>query len=104
MTRPRFRPTTKYLRVAAREHTLAPPGRHRPRHSRMSLTSFQSRPAIDAAFYHLIGTLYQLQPSFHTSSTEPEPTARARRAGEEFYQTTLAFMFVSFRLLVVESI
>ena len=28
----------------------------------------------------------------------------ARRAGEEFYQTTLAFMFVSFRLVGVESI
>ena len=27
---------TKYFRVAAREHTLAPPGRHRPRHSRMA--------------------------------------------------------------------
>ena len=71
---------TKYFRVAVREHTLAPPGRHRPRHSRMSLTSFQSRPAMDAAIYRPIGALYQLQPSFHTSSTEPEPTARARRA------------------------
>ena len=49
----------------------------------MSLTSFQSRPAIDAAIYHPIGTLYQLQPSFHTQSTEPEPTAHARRAGGE---------------------
>ena len=95
---------TKYFRVAAREHTLAPPGRHRPRHSRTSLMAPQSTPAIDAAFYHPIGTLYQLQPSFHTQSTEPEPTARARRAGEEFYQTTLAFMFVSFRFLVVEAI
>ena len=38
---------TKYLRVEAREHTLAPPGRHRPRHSRMSLTSCQNTPAID---------------------------------------------------------
>ena len=76
---------TKYLRVAAREDTLAPPGRHRPRHSRMSLTSFQSIPAIDAAIYRPYRTLYQLQPSFHPQSTEPEPTARARRAGEEFY-------------------
>jgi len=50
----------------------------------MSLTARQSRPAIDAAFYYLIGTLYQLQPSFHPHSTEPEPTARARRAGKEF--------------------
>ena len=95
---------TKYFRVAAREHYLAPPGRHRPRHSRMSLTTCQNTPAIDAAFYHLIGTLYQLQPSFHPQSTEPEPTARARRAGEEFYQTTPEFMFVSFHLLMVESV
>ena len=95
---------TKYFRVAAREHTLAPPGRHRPRHSQMSLKACQSTPAIDAAIYRPNGTLYQLQPSFHTSWTEPEPTARARRAGEEFYETTLAFMFVSFRLLVVEAV
>ena len=61
------------------------PGRHRPRHSRMSLTARQSRPALDVAIYRPDSTLYQLQPSFHTSSTEPEPTARARRAGEEFY-------------------
>ena len=94
----------KYFRVAARENTLAPPGRHRPRHSRMSLTSFQSRPAIDAAIPRPNGTLYQLQPSFHLQSTEPEPTARARRAGKEFYQTTPEFMFVSFRLLMVESV
>ena len=72
--------------------------------SRMRLTKFQSTPAIDAAFYRPDRTLYQLQPSFHTKLTEPEPTVRARRAGEEFYQTTLAFMFVSFHLLVVESI
>ena len=37
-------------------------------------------------------------------STEPEPTARARRAGEEFYWTTPEFMFVSFRLLMVDAI
>ena len=95
---------TKDFRVASREHTLAPPGRHRPRHSRMRLTGCQSTPAIDAAIYRPNGPLYQLQPSFHPHSTEPEPTARARRAGEEFYETTLAFMFVSFGLLVVESI
>ena len=95
---------TKYFRVAAREHTPAPPGRHRSRHSRMSLKTCQSTPAIDTAIYRPNSTLYQLQPSFHTSSTEPEPTARARRAEEEFYSTTLAFMFVSFHLLVVESI
>ena len=76
---------TKYFTVTAREHTLAPPGRHRPRHSRMSLTARQNTPAIDGAFYRPNETLYQLQPSFHTQSTEPEPTARARRAGEEFY-------------------
>ena len=51
----------------------------------MSLTTCQNTPAIDAAFYRPIGTLYQLQPSFHPHSTEPEPTARARRAGEEFW-------------------
>ena len=59
--------------------------RHRPRHSRMNLTARQNTPAIDAAIYYPNSTLYQLQPSFHTKSTEPEPTARARRAGEEFY-------------------
>ena len=53
------------IRVAAREHTLAPPGRHRPRHSRMSLTGCQFTPAICGAFYHPIDALYQLQPSFH---------------------------------------
>ncbi len=68
---------TKDFRIEAREHTLAPPGRHRPRHSQMSLTACQSRPAIDAAIYRPNSTLYQLQLSFHTQSTEPEPTARA---------------------------
>ena len=70
----------------------------------MSLTTCQITPAIDSVIYRPIGTLYQLQPSFHTSSTEPEPTARARRAGKEFYQTTPEFMFVLIRLLVEESI
>ena len=70
----------------------------------MSLTARQNTPILDAAFYYPNSTSYQLQPSFHTQSTEPEPTARARRAGEEFYQTTPEFMFVSFRLLVVEAI
>ena len=73
------------FRCQRRSVINAPPGRHRWRHSRMRLTGCQSRPAIDAAIYRPDGTLYQLQPSFHTSSTEPEPTARARRAGEEFY-------------------
>ena len=59
----------------------APPRRHSP----MNLTARQFTPAIDAAIYRPDSTLYQLQPSFHTHSTEPEPTARARRAGEEFY-------------------
>ena len=36
--------TPKYLRVAVREHTLAPPGRHRPRHSRMSLSGSRAAP------------------------------------------------------------
>ena len=45
----------------------------------------QITPAIDRAIYRPNSPSYQLQPSFHTSSTEPEPTARARRAGEEFY-------------------
>ena len=70
----------------------------------LGLAARQNTPAIDDAFYRPNGTSYQLQPSFHISSTEPEPTARARRAGEEFYWTTPEFMFVSFRLLVVESI
>ena len=70
----------------------------------LGLAARQNTPAFDAAIYRPYSTSYTLQPSFHTSSTEPEPTARARRAGKEFYQTTLAFMFVSFRLLVAESI
>ena len=56
-----------------------------PRHSRTSLTARQFPPAIDAAFYRPNSPSYQLQPSFHPQSTEPEPTARARRAGKEFY-------------------
>ena len=51
----------------------------------MSLPARQFTPAIDAAFYRPDSTLYQLQLSFHTLSMEPETTARARRAGEEFY-------------------
>ena len=76
---------TKVSRLAAGERTLAPPGGHRPRHSRTSLTARQNTPAIEGAFYRPNGTLYQLQPSFHPHSTEPEPTARARRAGKELY-------------------
>ena len=49
------------------------------------LAAPQNTPAIDAAFYRPNGASYQLQLSFHRQSTEPEPTARARRAGEEFY-------------------
>ena len=87
-------PNSKYILVVRRDQilyssgpgtTLAPPGRHRPRHSRMRLTGRQNTPAFGDAFYYPIKTLYQLQPSFHTHSTEPEPTARARRAGKEFY-------------------
>ena len=70
----------------------------------MRLTACQNTPAIDGAFYRPDGTLYILQPSFHIYPTELEPTAHIPRAGEKFYETTLAFMFVSFRLLVVESI
>ena len=51
----------------------------------LGLAAPQNTPAIDAAIYRPYSTSYTLQPSFHTSSTEPEPTARARRAGEEFY-------------------
>ena len=83
---------------------MTPEGTAPRQHSRMDYTSCQNTPAIDGVFYRRDSTLYQLQPSFHPQSTEPEPTVRARRAGEEFYETTLAFMFVSFRLLVVESI
>ena len=53
--------------------------------SSLVLAARQNTPAIDGAFYRPNGTSYQLQPSFHPQSTEPEPTARARRAGEEFY-------------------
>jgi len=51
----------------------------------LGLEARQNTPALGAAFYYPNSTLYQLQPSFHTQSTEPEPTARARRAGKEFY-------------------
>ena len=70
----------------------------------LGLKARQNTPAIDAAFYRPIDTSYQLQSSFHTHWTEPEPTARARRAEKEFYETTPEFMFVYFRLLGVESI
>ena len=79
-TRP-LRPNFYGLRRRTTPSRLPEP----PRHSRMSLTACQSRPAIDAAIYRPGRTLYQLQPIFHTQSTEPEPTARARRAGKEFY-------------------
>ena len=49
------------------------------------LAARQNTPAIDGAFYRPNDTSYQLQLCFHTQSTEPEPTARARRAGEELY-------------------
>ena len=49
------------------------------------LAARQNTPVIEAAIYRPNGTSYQLQPSFHPQSTEPEPTARARRAGKEFY-------------------
>ena len=49
------------------------------------LAARQNTPAIDGAIYRPNSTSYQLQYSFHPHSTEPEPTARARRAGEEFY-------------------
>ena len=90
--------------LKSRSHTISkrlqtfrfpstPPGRYPygsrnalpRRHSPMNLTARQFTPAIDAAVRYQDSTLYQLQPSFHTHSTEPEPTARARRAGEEFY-------------------
>ena len=45
------------------------------------LAARQSTPAFDAAIYYPNSTSYQLQSSFHTCPTEPEPTARARRAG-----------------------
>ena len=51
----------------------------------LGLAARQNTPAIDAAIHRPDSTLYQLQPSFHPHSTEPEPTARARWAGEEFY-------------------
>ena len=43
----------------------------------MSLAARQNTPAFGGAFYYPIKTLYQLQPSFHPRSTEPEPTVRA---------------------------
>ena len=70
----------------------------------MNLTARQSTPAPGAAFQYPVSTLYQLQLSFHSQSTEAEPTARARRAGKEFYETTPEFMFVFFLLLVLEAI
>ena len=56
-----------------------------PYTSSPGLAARQNTQALDAAIYRPNGTSYQLQPSFHTHSTEPEPTARARRAGKEFY-------------------
>ena len=56
-----------------------------PYASSPGLPTRQNTPAFDAAIYYPNSTSYQLQPSFHTHSTEPEPTARARRAGKEFY-------------------
>ena len=41
------------------------------------LAARQNTPAFDAATYRPNSTSYQLQPSFHPQSTEPEPTARA---------------------------
>ena len=49
------------------------------------LAARQNTPALDAAIYYPNSTLYQLQLSFYTYPTEPEPTARARRAGKELY-------------------
>ncbi len=49
------------------------------------LAARQSTPAFDAAIYYPNSTSYQLQSSFYTCPTEPEPTARVRRAAEEFY-------------------
>ena len=43
------------------------------------LNLVQITPAIDAAIYRPNSPSYQLQPSFHPHSTEPEPTARARK-------------------------
>ena len=51
----------------------------------LGLAARQNTPALDAAFYYPNSISYQLQPSFYTYPTEPEPTARARRAAEEFY-------------------
>ena len=41
------------------------------------LAARQSTPAFDAAIYYPNSTSYQLQSSFYTCPTEPEPTARA---------------------------
>jgi len=51
----------------------------------LGLAARQNTPAIDGAIYRPNGTSYQRQSSFHPQSTEPEPTARARRVGKEFY-------------------
>ena len=56
-----------------------------PYASSLGLAARQITPTFDAAIYRPYSTSYTLQPSFHTSSTEPEPTARARRTGKEFY-------------------
>ena len=79
---PTAAPTAETMSPTA---SMAPTRTETRRHSRITLTVRQNTPAIDAAIYYPDSTLYQLQPSFHTKSTEPEPTARARRAGEEFY-------------------
>ena len=68
---------TKYFRIAART-----PSRLRKRATLRILTGCQSTPAINASTIQIVH--YINQPIF-PQSTEPEPTARAREGGEEFY-------------------
>ena len=65
---------TKYFRVAAREYPRA--SRKAPPATFGSVLRLAKYIRLDAAIYYPDSTLYQLQPSFHTQSTEPEPAAR----------------------------
>jgi hypothetical protein len=65
---------SKYFRVAAREHTLAPPGRHRPRHWG-GRTLGTRRNYAGALFGHPTATLDDLREAV-TTLEETVRTAR----------------------------
>ena len=52
--------------------------------SSLGLAARQNTPAIEGAFYCPYSTSYTLQPSFHTSSMEPEPTGNGAPSGPNY--------------------